>query len=269
MTTPDDQPTREELARWLEREQRVRREAESIAESVTGQLYESGQRLERANRDLHAFMAMTAHDLRGPLTTILGTTELFERFDELDVRTREAVLGSVRRSGRRLQRLVDDLVLMSTIRAGTVEPRPSDVVVADAVAGVVQDVGLDPGEVVVAVAPDAVARVDPHHLERILTNMVENAVKYGEPPVEVAAGQSDDEVTVRVTDHGPGVGVEHVDDLFDAFVRAPEAVADLPGAGLGLAIVRELARANGGDVRHESAQPHGATFVVRLPAATA
>jgi signal transduction histidine kinase len=119
----------------------------------------------------------------------------------------------------------------------------------------------------VSCSPDLIVRVDPHHLGRILDNYVQNAFKYGEPPVHIEATREGDMVAVRVRDHGPGVAPEFVSRLFGKFARAntPAAKAQ-KGTGLGLSIVRGLALANGGQARYEPNVPKGSCFVVELPA---
>ena len=108
---------------------------------------------------------------------------------------------------------------------------------------------------------------DRRHLGRILDNYLQNAFKYGEPPVRIDATQVGDMVEVRVLDHGTGVPAEFVSRLFSKFARANTASTKAQqGTGLGLSIVRGLAEANGGHVRYEPNVPHGSCFFVQLPA---
>jgi signal transduction histidine kinase len=107
--------------------------------------------------------------------------------------------------------------------------------------------------------------VDADALERIVSNLVVNACRYGEPPVVVRAVQAAGELHVVVEDSGPGVPVDFVPQLFDRFARAPTTSA-VNGTGLGLAIAQAYARAHRGDVRYRPAAPRGAAFEITLPA---
>jgi signal transduction histidine kinase len=111
------------------------------------------------------------------------------------------------------------------------------------------------------------AWVQPEHLDQMLTNLVSNAVKYGAQPVVEVSTASPGRVRVAVVDRGRGVPPEFVGELFDRFTRSEETSRSARGTGLGLYIVRELARAAGGDVTHEPTPGGGATFVIDLPAA--
>jgi signal transduction histidine kinase len=109
---------------------------------------------------------------------------------------------------------------------------------------------------------------DPRHLHQILVNLLSNARKYGRPPVRVAVRRADGVAEIGVSDEGEGVPPDFVPLLFDRFSRASTGVAPThKGTGLGLYIVDQLARANGGSVRYEPNEPRGSRFVVRVPLA--
>lgn len=108
------------------------------------------------------------------------------------------------------------------------------------------------------------AYADRHHVQHIVTNFVANALKYGRPPVRITARERDGWVEVLVTDQGPGVPPHFVPRLFEKFAQAQSSKG---GTGLGLSIVRGLARAQGGEAWYEPAEPHGASFGLRLPKA--
>jgi signal transduction histidine kinase len=112
---------------------------------------------------------------------------------------------------------------------------------------------------------DAVAVIDKNVLDRILSNLVTNAFRYGEPPVRVSAERRDNHLRVCVEDSGHGVAPEFVPNLFERFTRSEGSRASATGTGLGLAIARSYARAHGGDLVYEDAEPHGARFNVILP----
>jgi signal transduction histidine kinase len=128
--------------------------------------------------------------------------------------------------------------------------------------------GVGDHPILTRIAPDLPSvRADPGHVERVLTNLIENAAKYspaGEPiVVEVEPG--DGEVVFSVRDRGPGLTAEEEAHLFERFYRSPRVRHRTPGTGLGLAICREIVRAHGGRIWAESAEGRGSTFAFTLP----
>lgn len=272
---PDASPA---LARRLERERAARREAEAIAERVTRDLYESKSQLEvvngalnRTNEELQAlnqamreFVAIASHDLRSPLTSILGlASTLRRRWTDVPDENRLEFIGIIERQGHHLARMVEDLLTVSRIEAGALVTHAEVVAVREALDAIVKDFGREMPEIHVT-CDEIEAIVDPDHLKRIVANYVGNAVKYGSPPVELEAHLAGDWVEIRVCDHGAGVPDELVPQLFGKFSRGEEGRAK-GGTGLGLSIVQGLARANGGDSWYEPNPPHGSCFGVRLP----
>ena len=270
--------------RRYDREHRARLEAEAIAERVTSQLYATGlelkevnQKLEEANEVLEAanqsireFVAVASHDMRGPLTSILGFTGmLLTKWDALKEEQRVDFLETIHRQGSHLERLVDDLLTISKIEAGAVDAHIQEVYLRRAIEEAVIQFSDQASEVSIEASYEIRVKADPDHLQRILVNYVENAFKYGLPPVRAAAAESNGWVEVRVCDVGRGVPEEFVPRLFDKFARAEDEVTrSQKGTGLGLSIVKGLARANGGDAWYEPNQPQGSVFAVRLPNAS-
>jgi signal transduction histidine kinase len=171
---------------------------------------------------------------------------------------------------RRLERLVRDLLDLSRLdtRQFSLHPQPCDAaaVVRDAAAAFgpqAQDLGL----VIATDAPSVVrADLDPERVGQIVANLVENALKYATARVEVhvaATGAGD--VTIAVTDDGPGVPPDQLDAVFDRLYTVREAPGRAVGTGLGLAIVHELAGAMGGRAHAETPPEGGSRFVVELP----
>jgi len=166
-----------------------------------------------------------------------------------------------------MSRLVDDLFTSASIEGGGLNTSPELVVLGEAIDRCLEVGAGDIASVAASYSRDLIVRVDPNHLGRILDNYVQNAFKYGEPPVRVEATRVGDMVEVRVLDHGPGVPPEFVSRLFGKFARADTpATKAKKGIGLGLSIVRGLAEANGGEARYEPNVPNGSCFVVELPA---
>ncbi|HEX9697177.1 MAG TPA: HAMP domain-containing sensor histidine kinase [Actinomycetota bacterium] len=279
MTTSSNDP--DQLVRRLERERRARREAERIAEQVTANLYattqelhslndklaETNVELQSVNQSIRDFVAVASHDIRGPLTSILGFASiLVGRWDDMRDEDRRNALDAIVRQGKQLNQLVGDLLTISTIEAGALDVHREVVTLRDALQEGIDDFSQHAGEIRVSVPLDLSALVDPNHLRRILVNYVTNAFKYGQPPVEIEASDSDGWVEIRVRDCGAGVPEDFLPRLFGRFARAPEgAAAGKDGTGLGLSIVQGLARANGGDTWYEPNSPSGSCFGVRLP----
>jgi len=141
--------------------------------------------------------------------------------------------------------------------------RPRTVDVCEAVREALDGLTGDQAAVLADLPAAAPAKVDPQHLRQILLNLLTNAVKYGRPPLSVTVRADPDSVTVTVADHGPGVPEEFVEHLFDRYTRAA-ATAGAPGTGIGLYIVRELARANGASIAFQPNRPTGSRFILRL-----
>ena len=209
---------------------------------------EANAELQVVNGEIRGFTAAAAHDLRSPLVSIVGfsalLTQSWETFSE---ENRQKFVASIDRQSKNLSRLVDDLFTSSSIEGGGLITSPELIVLEEAIARCLELGSGDTASVAVSCSPDLIVRVDPQHLGRILDNYVQNAFKYGEPPVRIEATRVGDMVEVRVLDHGPGVPPEFVSRLFGKFARADTpATKAQKGSGLGLSIVRGLAEANGG-----------------------
>ncbi|HET8528313.1 MAG TPA: HAMP domain-containing sensor histidine kinase, partial [Gaiellaceae bacterium] len=213
------------------------------------------------------FIALAAHELRTPMTTIHGfvTTlhHLGERLDdEQQDRLREALIQQTQRMAGLIEQLLD----LSRLDADAVPIAPRPLAVRAEVQQIVVAAAPDPDAVELHVPDSLVAVLDQSALERIVGNLVTNAFRYGEPPVRVTAEQTDRHFRLTVEDSGTGVPAEFVPDLFERFSRSDGARAVASGTGLGLAIARSYARAHGGDLVYEDAQPTGASFRLILPA---
>ncbi len=279
MTDPDSEL--ENLKKRYERERRARREAESIAENVTAQLYATGQELEvlnaelgrtndelqEVNRSMRDFVAIASHDLRNPLTSIIGYSEMLTgQWERLTEEARREFVAVIRRQGGHLNHLVDDLLTVSKIEAGALDVHADVVKLGNVMSQAIEGFTQRASTLTVEAPADLVALVDPEHLYRILTNYVTNAFKYGAPPVAVEARAAGEWAEITVRDHGVGVPAEFLPRLFGRFSRSQDAATQAQkGSGLGLSIVRGLAEANGGDTWYEPNEPSGSCFGVRLP----
>ena len=225
---------------------------------------EEAQRLDALKSE---FIALAAHELRSPLSAIFGfCITLDERGDALAEGDRLALRAALREQADQVRSLVEQLLDLSRFDLAAIEVAPEPVRLRPRIEELVSiAAGARRNAVTVAVASDLEAVVDPSALDRMLSNLVANALRYGEPPVTVTARRRDTHLRLAVEDRGEGVRHEFVPHLFDRFSRSAEARGRADGSGLGLAIARAYARAHGGDIVYEPAMPNGARFEVVLP----
>ena len=227
------------------------------------------RRLETVRRD---FVANVSHELKTPLTAVSGYAETLLD-DGIAADQRRKFVETIYDNATRMQRIVDDLLDLSRIESGGWRP---NVALVD-VAGVVQDVfttiqptaGTKGLALAADITPDAThVRADPTAFRQVLTNLVENAVRYTrEGGVTVRTRQTRDGVGVDVSDTGIGIAPEHLPRIFERFYRVDAGRSRAEGGtGLGLAIVRHLVEAHGGRVEATSAVGRGTTVSVLLPA---
>ena len=222
---------------------------------LTGVLNRMLASLEGARAGERRFLADASHELRTPVTALLGNVEFAARHG-----ADPEVLEELQRDARRLARLVDDLLVLERAGESAVAGVPVDV--AALVEEVVRAHGSDDGRVVAGPVDAAVVRGEAGELSRALENLVENALVHGPERgrVTVSVARSDDRVLVTVGDDGPGPSPGDRERLFERFWRGPGASAR-PGSGLGLSIVAAIAQRHGGGVRVD-----GSTFTLDLPA---
>ena len=207
------------------------------------------------------FVSIASHELRTPATSVYGVLKtLSERGPDLNEELREELLRVGVEQGERLRSLLEELLDLSRLdaRAITVEPRP--VVLKAALADVVHGALASSDAVELDIPDDLAAVVDPLVLERVISNLVANAVRYGAPPIRIVAQQRDRHLRVAVEDAGPGVPKDLEGRIFDRFARG----GGESGHGLGLAIARAYAQAHGGDLIYD-ARPSGARFELLIP----
>jgi signal transduction histidine kinase len=223
--------------------------------------------LERANRLMTNFVALAAHELRTPVTTIAGSAETLRvRGDALTAEQTHALIDALASESARMRRLVEQLLDLSRLDAEAIEITPQPLPLRERIDEIVATaVGDHPEDVDVEVDPALVVEADPSALERIVGNLVTNALRYGAAPIVVSAERSDNHLRVRVTDRGPGVADEFVPDLFERFTRHGRAAGPVTGTGLGLAIARAYARAHHGDLLYTGSNGGGAAFELVLP----
>lgn len=213
------------------------------------------------------FIALAAHELRTPLSSIYGICmTVAERGETLPEPDRLALQSALREQTARMRLLIEQLLDLSRFDLAGVDVSPERLRLRPRVEDLVRGLRDPRFEAVrVSVPTDLHAVVDPVALDRMLSNLVTNALKYGAPPVTVSAARRDTHLRLAVEDRGKGVDREFVPRLFDRFTRSPAAQSRGDGSGLGLAIAQAYARAHGGDIVYERADPHGARFEVVIP----
>ena len=247
----------------------------TVEQARSEQARAKARALEATDRLRRALLNSVSHDLRTPLASILASTaSLLDSSVPLDDQEREQFLVTVEQQAKRLARLVDNLLDLSRIEAGAVDPRLVEVWLPDVVNQAVQHARRTPSEQVIAVdVPESLppVLVDPVRLEQVLTNLLDNARRYaGTGLVRVGARCLDAKVELRVVDHGPGIPDKQRERIFSQFFRLENGDRrGGGGTGLGLAICRGLLEAMGGRIWVETAPGGGAAFVICLPRADA
>ena len=216
------------------------------------------------------FVSLVSHELRSPMAAVIGAARTLQaRWRELSPEHREAFLSLIGDETNRLAALIGDVLDTSRIEAGTFSYSFADVDVAELVEDLVATVALAQDEVPVRARvsrPLPPIRGDRDRLRQVVSNLIENGVKYspaGEP-LDVHASSLNGVVRIEVSDHGPGVPREQQRLIFEKFGRAKNP-AGTPGSGLGLFIARSIAEAHGGTLDVDSAPGEGATFRLELP----
>jgi signal transduction histidine kinase len=223
--------------------------------------------LRRTDELKDEFVAATSHELRSPLTAILGFAALLTEFwQSVDDEHRREYVARIEHQGRRLDALVRDLLTLSAIDAGSLRLAPAATPVAVVLAAAVDEAAL-PSPVDVRCTPDLVAWADAERFRQIVIALLSNAGKYGAPPFAVEATGDRGAVIVTVSDHGPGVPGEFQPRLFESFSQASAGLSrQATGAGLGLAVADRLARAQAGTITYHDTPGGGASFTLRLRA---
>jgi len=244
--------------------------AERLARGIAllienARLYESAQQALRAREE---FLAIAAHELRGPLSVMNVAVQTLKRRDVPDP-TRDRMLSLVEREGGRLARFAEDITDITRIRAGTLQFDDAEVDLVQVVRDVVRRLAPDIERSGSAASIDArhpvIGRWDRVRLDQVVTNLVVNALKFGlGRPVELSVRAGDGWATLIVSDRGLGVQASRRETIFSPFERAVP-VRHYGGLGLGLFIVRTIVTRYGGTVHVEPRDGGGSCFVVRLP----
>jgi two-component system phosphate regulon sensor histidine kinase PhoR len=219
------------------------------------------------------FVAVVSHELRTPLATVYGGVETLQR-QSLAPEARDRLFVVIRQEATRLAKLVEDVLWASRLGAhravavgDAVDPAPIIAAVAASAAA-----HASTGVAIVVRSADELERITarPENVERVLTNLVENAIKYSPNGgvVEIDADDTGDTVRFFVKDEGIGVPEEDRERIFEKFIRLdPQMTRGIGGTGLGLYICRELVREMGGEISCAPNADRGSTFTFDIPKA--
>jgi PAS domain S-box-containing protein len=240
------------------------------ASAIGRDITEQERAIQEALRLRDDFISIAAHELRTPLTTVFARLQLAERklsradYDPVALRRD---VGIVRTAVDRLRGLLERLLDVSRIRSGRLELDREATDLVRLTRRVAAELGENAGREITVRGPSSStesADVDPVRIEEVLTNLIDNATKYGasDQPIEIDIAEERGLVRVAVSDRGPGVAPDNRELIFKPFHRASP---DRHGVGLGLHVAREIVTLHGGLLTVEARAGGGATFVLVLP----
>lgn len=246
----------------------------SMAESWHSQreaLRVQSLKLAELDRLKDRFLAVTSHEIRGPLTAIIGGIDTIRRRAAvITPEQRDGLLDMTAQQGKQLARMVDDLLITSQLQGGNLTLHPHACNLRDTIQQAVDAASSKRRDhrLEVFVEP-LTCVVDGARISQVVRNLVENAYKYTpkRSRVSVTAGAGPGGIEIKVEDDGPGIPADERDSLFDAFTRVEETAAGHEGAGLGLFIVGQLVEAMGGRI-DVSSSSSGTSFTLQVPCET-
>ena len=252
-----------------------RKRAERELRETLGREQEMRESLQELDRIKTDFVSSVSHELRTPLSSILGYVEMLADGScgsLVDEQTR--LLGVVDRNARRLQVLIEDLLIMSRVESGTFRLSVGPVSIADVIEGaqqaVLPDLLVRDLDVTIDVSPDLdPIQGDAGQLDRVIINLLTNAIKFTPDGgrIAISALRQGDTVVIRVVDTGMGIPEDEQERVFERFFRSSSAQRlAVPGTGLGLSITRSIIEKHGGTITVSSHPGEGTAFTVTLPA---
>jgi two-component system phosphate regulon sensor histidine kinase PhoR len=239
--------------------------------SAVGVFYDITQ-IDHLEKVRQEFFSNISHDLRTPLTSILAFVETLEDGAIDDEENNRRFLSVIRRNAERMHRLIDEILELSSIESGKIEVQTTEISLAPLVKEVFTNLSKKAHErgikLMNEVSADAQVFADHVRLEQMLTNLIDNAVKFNREDGIVTVSFSENGATdlIFVADTGEGISNEHLQRIFERFYRTDRARSqEIGGIGLGLAIVKHLARLHGGEISVSSTSGKGTVFTIELP----
>ena len=228
--------------------------------------------IERLEKVRQEFLSNISHELRTPLTSIIAYVETLQDGAIEDPQNNRRFLGIIRRNAERMNCLISDIAELSLIETGNVHLDIRDIKLAPIVDDILASLSSKAAErditLVSRVPAEATVQADSMRTEQMLTNLIDNAIKFNRDSGTVTVIFSDDEdkILISVTDTGEGIVPENLQRIFERFYRVDRGrTRNIGGTGLGLAIVKHLARLHGGEVFVASTLGRGTTFSIELP----
>ena len=228
-------------------------------------------RTERLEIVRQEFLSNVSHELRTPLTSIIAFVETLENGAMEDPESAQRFLSIIRKNASRMHGLIDDILELTAIEGGNVQLRAAPVelepLVEDVCASLAAKAAAHNVTLKNNVAPEVVVHADARRLEQMLTNLIDNGIKFSrENGTVTISHESGTRDQIVVQDNGDGIPSQHLERLFERFYRVDRARStDMGGTGLGLAIVKHLALLHGGEVTVTSELGKGSTFTLFLP----
>jgi two-component system, OmpR family, phosphate regulon sensor histidine kinase PhoR len=228
-------------------------------------------RTERLEIVRQEFLSNVSHELRTPLTAIIAFVETLETGAMEDRESAQRFLSIIRKNASRMHSLIDDILELTSIEGGNVQLRAAPVelepLVQDVCASLAAKAAAQKVTLKNNVSSEIVVYADARRLEQMLTNLIDNAIKFSRENGTVAIShESGTRDKILVHDNGDGIPAQHLERLFERFYRVDRARSrDMGGTGLGLAIVKHLALLHGGEVTVTSELGKGSTFTLHLP----
>jgi two-component system phosphate regulon sensor histidine kinase PhoR len=228
-------------------------------------------RTERLEHVRQEFLSNVSHELRTPLTSIIAFVETLENGAIEDTESCQRFLSIIRKNASRMQGLIDDILELTAIEGGNVQLRAAPVdlyeLVRDVCASLAAKAEAQSVTLENKVDPEVMVHADARRLEQMLTNLIDNGIKFSREHSTVVISYEEgarDRILVR--DNGDGIPAQHLERLFERFYRVDRARSrDMGGTGLGLAIVKHIALLHGGEVTVTSELGKGSTFTIHLP----
>jgi signal transduction histidine kinase len=251
----DQAERRASLATTRFQVERARQEAELARVRVS--------ELEALDHDKREFLASISHELRTPLAAVLGfATELSDSWDVFEPEEARSLVRLIASQSADISSIVDDLLTVTRLEAGTMTFYPSAVGVAEHLADMVETSGRESGRRI-SWQGDAMVWTDPNRLRQIVRNLITNAIRYGGEEISVCVTSHPTGANIEIKDSGGPIPAGRVATMFDPFVHADSGGRTPNSVGLGLAVARSLARIMGGelDYRHDG----GSVFRLALP----
>jgi signal transduction histidine kinase len=251
----------------------LRKRANELLNQRKKEIEEQNKQLMRLNEDKNEFLSIAAHDLRGPLSSLVGVAELLEHSDESDETSKKEYTDIIKESTTRMLNMVNDLLDVNSIENNQNRVNKEKIDVAPIVESLAEVYSNQAEGKKIKVHTDIQYRLikihaDESHLRSIIENLLSNAVKFSESGSDVTIRLKKEKETAQISvlDNGPGITEEDQKRLFGRYTRlSNKPTGDETSVGLGLYIVKNLAEAMNGSIRCESEHGKGSRFIVTFP----